>query len=1090
MYRSFFKYLLALLGLLIFLSPIHLNGQILDEEFGKNRIQYRLFDWKFYSSPHFDIYYYYGGQELAKHVASYIEEEHTRITDIMGYAPYAKTKVFLYNSNLDLNQSNVGLNEAKFDIAGQTNFLTSQIEIAFGGSYNQFKKDLIFKVSKSYINDMLFGGLVSEILSSSYLFTVPEWFTEGISAYIAYGWSAEMDDFTRDFLSSENVFKITKQEGRAAKLAGQSIWNYISENYGRINISSILNLTRIIRNEEKSITNTLGIPYKQFLMDYKGFYFSRPIEGAEDLPNKNERINSFWSKADSYESKISPDGRWLAYSVNKNGRFKVKLQNLQSNKTETLIKNGVKRTDGKAFVDAAVFDWGDSATLGIVVYERGVNLLKLYNPFTDEWQTRDLRKFDQINHMDIYPNGKTAVLSVTDKAQSDLFLISTGRPNARRLTNDNYDDLFPAFVPDTKKVIFSSNRPVDSTKTDDSYKIARNHHNLFSYDIDEPMLTAIEPVTNDLGNNTHVTILDSTNVYYLSDKSGINNLYRLDLGSKISDQVTAYSLSIADYDIRPSSKLLSLSMNNERGINLYLLKNQASLKPKFLMSTFRKQVELSRRINKKEREPKRNTAVIRDRISEQNKVDLNSPNLSDSANITGKLDADDFNFESAIMKARNNQSSLLKNLAKLRKKSAVMGPYDYKPSFKVDNVTLSFLFDPLFGLSPFIEYQMNDLMENNKFSGGLTSSIFNQNSRSTTRFYGQYQYLARLFDYTLRFDRKSMLFRENNSQTDIFEQQFAYNILSLSAAYPLTTNFRLSGGIHLGNRNFTETSPNIFSGPGMSRESPLQSEGLYGAKIEAVYDNSEMLGLNIRQGTRAKVSFENFNFGDNFRQSFNKIGIDIRNYQRLFNEITLASRFYGGVFFGNNAPYFMLGGLDNWATINRDATIRLPSPTESTVDLERNPLSFQSVESQVSNTNMLFHEVVTGLRGFRVNELSGRNAMLLSNELRIPLFRALSSDAIKSAFIRNFQLLAFYDIGTAWLGGSPWDDNNSINKEIIDSNNFSALIRNYKNPWLSSAGLGISTVLFGYYGTLYYALPIEDYQIQSPTIMIGIGSNF
>ena len=117
-----FTYKLVVICILLIFSVNKSTAQIVDEEFGKSRIQYRLFDWRHYSTPHFNIYYYYGGQDLAKHVASYMEEEHTRITDIMGYAPYAKTKIFIYNSNLDLNQSNVGLNEAKFDIAGQTNF--------------------------------------------------------------------------------------------------------------------------------------------------------------------------------------------------------------------------------------------------------------------------------------------------------------------------------------------------------------------------------------------------------------------------------------------------------------------------------------------------------------------------------------------------------------------------------------------------------------------------------------------------------------------------------------------------------------------------------------------------------------------------------------------------------------------------------------------------------------------------------------------------------------------------------------------------------------------------------------------------------
>ena len=68
------------------------------EQFGKNRIQYKNFDWKFYSSENFDNYFYKGGEKIAKDAASFLEDEFERITDLIGYSPYSKTKVFLYNS--------------------------------------------------------------------------------------------------------------------------------------------------------------------------------------------------------------------------------------------------------------------------------------------------------------------------------------------------------------------------------------------------------------------------------------------------------------------------------------------------------------------------------------------------------------------------------------------------------------------------------------------------------------------------------------------------------------------------------------------------------------------------------------------------------------------------------------------------------------------------------------------------------------------------------------------------------------------------------------------------------------------------------
>ena len=35
-------------------------------DFGKNRVQYREFEWYFYPTEHFEVYYYQGGEQLAQ----------------------------------------------------------------------------------------------------------------------------------------------------------------------------------------------------------------------------------------------------------------------------------------------------------------------------------------------------------------------------------------------------------------------------------------------------------------------------------------------------------------------------------------------------------------------------------------------------------------------------------------------------------------------------------------------------------------------------------------------------------------------------------------------------------------------------------------------------------------------------------------------------------------------------------------------------------------------------------------------------------------------------------------------------------------
>lgn len=1069
--------------------PNSLFAQNSEETYGKSRIQYRYFEWKYYSTPHFDIYYYQGGQKLAKQVSENIEDDFLKITDIMGYAPYNKTKIFIFNSNLDFNQSNVGLNEAQFDISGQTNFLKTHLELAFEGSYIDFKEELIYKISKIYAKDMLFGGgIVSEVFQSNALFAVPDWFVSGIAAYIAYGWSDTMDDFVIDFLRRNPLKSLNKLEGKDAELAGQSVWNFISEKYGRINISNTLNLTRIIRNEEKSITNTLGIPFSAFLNEYRYFYLNSSTKLDTESPSKENRLSKRWRKDVTYQSKISPSGQFLAYSINNKGRYKVKLREISTGKEKTILKGGQKKLNDDFYKTAPAMDWGDSTTLGIVDYARGKNSLVLYNPYTKENQIRDLRRFDQINQLDIYPNGKTAVVSASVNAQSDLYLISTGRPNIRRLTNDIFDNLHPAFIPDTKRIIFSSNRKSDSTSNEYSYKDISDNYNLYELDLDQP--NQLKQLTNNLAKNTMVVIQDSSAVFYLSEQSGIFNLYKLNLENSTSKQLTAFGTGIQSFDLRPEYNQFSFSIKQNGHQQLYFNEDFSGTESKFLPSTLRKQVELSRSIIVDKPVNRIHDKPNKDFDFELFENPINSKDSTLSGigkalnrkekSSTTKLNADDFEFETqAFKETKSKESSLLSTLSRLRNKASLMGPFDYEPSFTTNNVTASWLIDPLVGLSLYSRYQMNDLRENHKFYGGFDISL--QNFKSGAVF-GEYQYLERLVDYKIRFEREVYATELLESFT---HQKYALNTFSVGSSYPISNSSSISVNPHLVYQQFVESSFNVLTQGSTLKKNPLQNDFLFGGKIEYIFDNSEPLGLNIRQGLRAKVAFENYTTGLNLGESFSKLYIDIRNYQKVFREITFATRLYVGGFFGKNSPYYMLGGVDNWMF----KKIKLPK-AGAEITPDENPLALTSAESPIYNSNILFHDFVTGLRGFQLNAFSGKSAALLSNELRIPVFRVLSNNTMTSNFARNFQIIGFYDIGTAWMGGSPWDQDNSINKQSIENDNFEAVVRNYKNPWLSSLGLGLRTTFLGYYVRLDYAFPIEDYNIQNPKLSLSIGYDF
>jgi len=256
-------------------------SQFTQFNFGKNRVQYKDFEWSYISSPNFDVFFYKDGEKTAQLTAQFAEDDFARITDFVGFAPYSKTKIFVYNSITDLQQSNIGVNRQNFSYGGQTNFTKSQIEIAFTGTKMSYKEELRRSVAEMLIYEMMYGGNLKDMLQSSYLLSLPEWFINGAAEYIAKGWNVTLDNYMQDVMLNRKMKRLENMDREEAKIVGQSIWNYIVEKYGKPNVANILNLTRIVRNEESSIQNTLGVSYPRFLTLWKGFYLEQSRAVAE-----------------------------------------------------------------------------------------------------------------------------------------------------------------------------------------------------------------------------------------------------------------------------------------------------------------------------------------------------------------------------------------------------------------------------------------------------------------------------------------------------------------------------------------------------------------------------------------------------------------------------------------------------------------------------------------------------------------------------------------------------------------------------------------------------------------------------------------
>jgi Tol biopolymer transport system component len=1080
--KNFVKLSLLLLALMFSLNLVQAQRAL--ETFGKNRIQYDQFEWRYLDSENFDVYFYRGGEDIAREVTIFLESEFERITDLIGYPPYAKTRVFLYNSVDDLQQSNVGLNNNGRSAGGETKFVQSNIEVAHPGSMSGLKEELLYKVSEAIVNEMMYGGNLKDMFQSAVLLNLPDWFIDGAALYAAKGWSIEMDDYVRELLKTRKPKKLNRLTGKDAVLAGQSVWNFVAERYGKSAIANILNYTRIIRNEEKSVTITLGISFDQLLQEWLMFYtnianqvdqyYVEPAEGSQVTKNRKQR--ELGSVA------ISPDGNKLAYTVNNRGKFEVLVRDLSSGREDKVLGGGYKVINQPYETNLPLLDWADTTRLGIIHSKRGRMTFTIYDVESKSKLPRYLDRFSHVRDFSFSSNGRLLAVSAVVDGQNDLFLLSTLRNRTRRLTNDIYDDISPAFMPNTNTIVFSSNRLSDSLRVESDLTNISNNYNLFAYSLDTTE-TVVGRITNTISKDFHPVPVSENQIIYLSDQKGIVNLFYYDISTGIYTQITNFASSIQSFDYHSNKNVLGFILRHDGGDELFHMDSFNPNNQIFTPQTSRQQIKQARELQARRQEKVDEgltiEEIVRRKMAQKDLTDVDSVQSDGNEDEPeaepgedGIINTDDYKFDEEVAREAepSTADSFLEQYRKSRGQKEISGPFPYQTRFSADALVTSFVIDPLRGFGVLLQTDMTDMLENHKFSGGI---MITTDLRSGDVF-GEYTFLKYLLDFSVGFERNVIQWDRGANL-----HRYSKNTLNFGVSYPFSPRTRLSLKPFYMFTRFDDLEA-IPSAP--PEFEPSVTDHYAGGTAELIFDNSSINGMNLIEGTRAKVMLTHNAGVSDGNLSFSNLAVDIRHYQKIYKYIVLAGRVYYGSFFGNSPKQYLLGGMDNWM-FNEENTTGSNNPLDPRI--ERN------------NSDLLFVEYATNLRGFDYATLVGQNTLLFNAELRIPLIRTLQNGPIASNFFKNLQLIGFFDIGSAWTGASPFNNENTISTVVIpndpiarDQSNFIIELKNFRNPWLYSYGFGMRTTMLGYYVKFDLAWPVEDYVVGSPRFLATLGFDF
>jgi hypothetical protein len=247
------------LSVSLLLLPIFLSAQVNTVEFGKNRVQYKKFSWKFYQSPNFNVYYNEGGLELAKFVVQLAEEELDSVENEVDYSLQRRATIVIYNNYEDYKTSNIGLGIDWQNAGGLTTLVNNKIPLYFDGNHNTFRLKVRQGIAKVLTDNILFGASVGEFASNQALLDLPKWLTDGYVDYVAEHWNIERDDELKNVILSGDYNNFYQLAFDKPIIAGHAFWYYIARKYKPENVTYFLYLARLY----KSLNMCLPILWKK-----------------------------------------------------------------------------------------------------------------------------------------------------------------------------------------------------------------------------------------------------------------------------------------------------------------------------------------------------------------------------------------------------------------------------------------------------------------------------------------------------------------------------------------------------------------------------------------------------------------------------------------------------------------------------------------------------------------------------------------------------------------------------------------------------------------------------------------------------------
>jgi len=999
------KYIIIFIGLAL--------GQYY-QTYGKNIVQYDDFDWTYIQTEHFDIYTYSPGQENGNLVAIESERSYQNLSNLLDWQLQNRVTIIVYNSHNDFQQTNVVKQYMREGIGGVTELYKNRVVIPFDGSLIAFKNVLHHELLHAFVNDCVYGGSLRKKLTKSIQFNIPLWMNEGLAEYSSINWDTNSDMWMRDLtVNSDQLLNINQLGGYLSYRGGQSVWRFITSKWGNESIAEIFNQIKKNKSIDKGLKNAIGINLETLNDQWKNYVKEIYWDEIGERENLNEFARQLtnhedWGNNYNIAPSISPNGGKIAILSNKDGPMGIYIISVDNGKIIKQIVEGERNTEYEELhILKPGISWSPDGNNIVFSAKSGKSdVLYIINANTYEKEKIRLDNIEGIFRPSWSPLGDKIAFIGNNGSSSDIYLFDIESKKTSSITNDWYSEDHVSWYPEGDKLIFISDRG-DNTNIDlnDRKQYFSNQLDIYSLTLGDNRITRL---TNTEHNESYPVISSDNTIAYISDESGVNNIYLTNDNFGTSYPITNVMTGITQLSWNGDDSQLIFTGFYKMGYDVFTLSN-----------------------------PKDRIGMIENIKLSKWKLDNNNFNVirKDSLIVNEEIEDKYKNYILTDIKSKPENIDKI-NPENIKDENDEYIINHYKPRFTLDYANYGVGYNYMVGNRVMANFIFSDILGDYNFYISTETVLTLNNSD----YYFVFNNLKNKIDktYYLYQDVREYYSLKNGVLPST--NRVRENGLLINFSYPISKFIRFESGFNI---NYSEQNNITIENNGFYQvenitvnraQTSLEPNFKY-VSDHTYWKNNSVAGH--RNSIEYLYSYKVFPYDRNNSSlkgwSFNRLMFDNRYYTPLFNGVTFAFRLYGGT---------------TWNWVNKSNM-----SDENKFYLGGSPCVGFSNDRNVSiPLQMIFdEESVMPLRGIDIYSKSGYNVMLTNFELRLP-FLIYYFPAIK--FLGQINGAIFCDIGTTWDNKYP---------QFLDSNNW----RSNKDElpqnigWAMSYGFGPRFIFLG-----------------------------